>query len=221
MPAFGAAHLLNRTLIDLVLLPSLANLDKADNRRRSVVYAYSGARPPRPLPPFKTVALDLVGVITLARLGLLESVIAAYEAIVIPHATLLWLFQERQRATFHQPSRIKDAHYIKQLVANKVLTVLPSQPLGHDALVQQVGDELASLLVTAKTKAEAGNSSIVVRSAPVLRLGSLMEEEADLSGYAHLICGCQAVVDKLHSKGLLNQAAEQKPGAYVPRIRCV
>ena len=45
IPVFGAAHILNRSLIDFVLLQSLANLTERDPRKRSIVYAFSGARP--------------------------------------------------------------------------------------------------------------------------------------------------------------------------------
>jgi hypothetical protein len=130
IPAFGAAHLLNRSLVDFVLLQSLANLSETDPRRRSIVFAYSGARPASPFPKLDAIALDLAAIITLARLGLLETVIATYRNIVIPHSTLGWLFQERQQITFHQPSRIKDAHVIKQLIADEAFAD------GHDTAVR-------------------------------------------------------------------------------------
>ena len=108
VPMFGAAHLLHRSLIDFTLLQSLANLVESDMRRRGIVYAFSGARPEAmSLPGVTTVALDLTAIFTLALLGLLPVVIGAYEGVAIPHSTLGWLFQERQRATFHQPSRIR------------------------------------------------------------------------------------------------------------------
>jgi hypothetical protein len=151
IPIFGAAHLVNRSLIEFVLLPSLANLNETDPRRRSVVYAFSGARPISRLPRIETVALDLTALFSLTRLGLLGTAIGVYKEIVIPHSTLGWLFQERQQATFRQPSRIKDAHRVSYLIAMGSLGVLRTQPPNDPPLVQEVGEELAALLSTAKS----------------------------------------------------------------------
>jgi hypothetical protein len=70
---------------------------------------------------------------------------------VIPHSTLGWLFQERQQATFHQPSRIKDAHLIKQLIAMNALSVLPTQPL-RDSKAPDVRSHSTSAIIDTGTK---------------------------------------------------------------------
>ena len=161
-PMFGAAHLLRRSLIEFALLQALANLPESDPRRRGIVYAFSGARPAATsLPRVNTVALDLTAIFTLALLGLLPVAIGAYEQVAIPHSTLGWLFQERQRASFHQPSRIKEAHELKRLVAAGSLKVLPSQPLSDLSLAKEVGFGLAFLLsAAAKAKASDGIAKI-------------------------------------------------------------
>jgi hypothetical protein len=106
--------LLNRSFIDLILPQSLGNLSKSDPRRRSIsiVYAYSGARPANSLPKLDTIAMDLTAIFSLAHLGLLGLAIEVYKEIVIPHSTLGWLFQEREQASFHQRSRIRNAHHL-------------------------------------------------------------------------------------------------------------
>ena len=217
IPIFGVAHLVNRSLVEFVLLPSLANLSETDPRRRSVVYAYSGARPISKLPTIETVALDLTALFSLARLRLLERVIKAYKGIVIPHATLGWLFQERQQATFHQPSRINDAHHLSYLIAKGSLSVMRTQPPNDPALVEEVGEELAALLSAAKSKSGSGDGipRFVVRSAPVHRIGSLMQEEADLVAYSDYLCSCQAVVTKLRGKGVLTLHVEQQARSFL------
>ena len=101
--------------IDFTLLQALANLPESDTRRRGIVYAFSGARPADiSLPGVTAIALDLTAIFTLALLELLPVVIDAHQRVAIPHSTLGWLFQERQRITFHQPSRIKEAHDLKR-----------------------------------------------------------------------------------------------------------
>jgi hypothetical protein len=217
VPMFGAAHLLHRSLIDLTLLQALANLSENDPRRRGIVYAFSGARPGAiSLPQITTVALDLTAIFNLALLDLLPVAIGAYARVAIPHSTLGWLFQERQRATFHQPSRIKEAHHLKRLVADGSLKVPPSQPLSDLALAKEVGIELAGLLsAAANPKASEGGARYVIRSAPVHRAGSLMEEEADLSAHSEYLCSCQTVVEKLRAKGVLTLDEEQRALAYL------
>lgn len=214
---FGAAHLLDRSLIDFTLLQALANLPESDARRRGIIYAFSGARPADiSLPIVRAIALDLTAIFTLALLGQLPVVIGAYERVVISHSTLGWLFQERQRATFHQPSRIKEAHDLKRLVAEGRLKVLPSQPLSDLSLAKEVGLELAGLLsAAAKAKASDGTARYVIRSAPVHRVGSLMEEEADLSAYSEYLRSCQVLVEKLRTRGILTLDEEQRAVAYL------
>jgi hypothetical protein len=217
VPMFGAAHLLHRSLIDFTLLQALANLPESDTRRRGIVYAFSGARPAGVLlPDVTTIALDLTAIFTLALLGLLPVVIGAYQRVVIPHPTLGWLFQERQRAIFHQPSQIKEAHDLKRIVADGGLKVLPSQPLSDLSLAKEVGLELALLLSAAvKAKASDGIPRYVIRSAPVHRAGSLMQEEADLSAHSEYLCSCQSLVEKLRAKGVLTHEEEQRALDYL------
>jgi hypothetical protein len=217
IPLFGAAYLINRSLIDLILLQSSGNLSESDPRRRSIVYAYSGARPANPIPKLDTIALDLTAILSLAHLALLGTAIGAYKEIVIPHSTLGWLFQEREQAFFHQPSRIKNAHQLSHLIGTKALNVLRTQPPRDPTLILEVGDELARLLITAKTKSESGDgrARYVIRSAPVHRIGSLMAEEADLGAYSKYLCSCQTVVTKLRAKGLLTLSEERQARSYL------
>jgi len=217
IPVFGAAHLLGRSLIDFMLLPSLANMNEPDLRRRSIVYAYSGTRPEFVTPKPERIALDLAAIITLARLDLLDIVLMTYTDVVIPNTTLGWLLQEQQRARFHQPSRIKEAHLLKRLIAAKTLNVLPPLTVRNQALDREVGAALADLLITVRAKMESDSRTLryVVRSAPVHRIGSLMEEEADLSAYADVLCSCQAVVAKVHAKSLLVAGEAEAARSYL------
>jgi hypothetical protein len=220
VPMFGAAHLLRRSLIDFTLLQALANLSEVDTRRRGVIYAFSGVRSVDVTPPdVKAIALDLTAIFSLALLRLLPTAIAAYERVVIPHSTLGWLFRERERVAFHQPSRIKEAHELKRLVADGNLKVLPAQPLFDLALAKDVGLELGRLLMAAaRARASNAKPTYVIRPAPVHRVGSLMEEEADLSAHSEYLCSCQSVIEKLRARGILTADEEQRALAYL-RLR--
>jgi hypothetical protein len=214
IPTFAAGQPLNRSLLDFYLLPSLANPAELDVRKRSIVFAYSGARVPLAIPQPTTLAIDLAAIVTFSRLGLFDKVLSRYQ-VVVPHSTLGWLFQERQRATFHQPSRIKNAAAIKQLIANETLGVVRPAASQDQNLTRQVGADLAAMLFAARQKSATGTKSLVVRSSPLHRLGTVLGEEADITGYESCICSCTAVIDRLKMKGALTQSEEQKARDYL------
>lgn len=217
LPMFGAAHMLHRSLLDLMLLTSLANMSEPDPRRRCIIYAYSGARPGYVVPKPERIALDLSAIVTLARLDLLDTVLGTYADVVIPNSTLGWLFQERQRARFHQPSRIRDAHLVKRLIAAKALQVLAPLATRDHALDQEVGTSLADLLTAVRIRMASDPSTprYVIRSAPVHRVGSIMEERADLKRYTNILCSCQAVLTKLCAKGVLTSGEVEVARSYL------
>ncbi|MBF0268775.1 MAG: hypothetical protein HQL44_09290 [Alphaproteobacteria bacterium] len=217
IPAIGAARLLNRSLIEFLILQSLANKEERDPRRRSNLFAFSGARQDAQPNKFDSLGVDIGTIITLARLELLEEFITTYKAIFIPASMFGWLFSERQRAMFHQPSKFKDAHLISKLVTNGSLKIL-QRPLQRDlSLIKEVGTELADLLVTArdKTIGESATRRYVIRSSPVHKAGSLMAEEAELSNFYEHLCSCQTLIAKLRSKGALTLEEERQALSYL------
>lgn len=218
IPIFLAAQLLNRTLIDLTTFPALTNLAENDPRRRSVIPAYSGKRMPSEFTVSgkKAAALDATALLTLSFLGILDKSLDAFGTIFIPHSTLGWLFGERQKAEFHQPSRIVNAHELRDLMAADVVRRFTPSSAANSDLAAQIGDELAALIAEAgKVRDCKDTQHIVVRSAPVYRLFSLMEEEADLSAHADVLSSCLAVVEKLRQKGVITAIEEKRARAYL------
>lgn len=217
IPIFLAARSLNRTLIDLTTFPALANLTETDPRHRSAIPAYSGKRVSLELVSSgKAVALDATALLTLSFLQILDVTLDAFETVYIPHSTLGWLFEERQKATFHQPSRIANARKVRDLLAADVLEKFTPSTVANSELAAQVGDDLAALIAEAEKIRDGDDTQhIVVRSAPVHRLSSLMEEEADLSAHAAVLSSCQAVVEKLRQKGQLTAEEKKRARAYL------
>ena len=217
IPIFLAAQSLNRTLIDLTTFPALANLTETDPRRRSAIPAYSGKRVPLEFDVGgKAVALDATALLTLSFLKILDVALNAFETVYIPHSTLGWLFEERQKATFHQPSRIANARKVRDLLATDVLERFTPSTVASSDLSAHVGDELAALIAEAEKVRDGDDTQhIVVRSAPVHRISSLMEEEADLSAHAAVLSSCLAVVKKLRQKGQLTADEEKRAQAYL------
>jgi hypothetical protein len=215
IPMFLAGESLNRSLIHMMLFPALANLSENDPRRRGIIPAYSGKRQSTPLKTFGAVAMDATVLLTLSFLKLLDKALDAFDTVYIPHSTLKWLFEEKQKASFHQPSRIRGAHQLQRLLAMGVIEKLNPTTVPDSDLSAQVGDELAVLIAEAKKASDGDTQCIVVRPYPVHRIASLMEEEADLTEYAVMLSSCQAIVDKLRSKGQITVEEEKKARAYL------
>jgi hypothetical protein len=216
-PLFLAAQSLKRTLIDLTLFPALSNSGETDPRRRNAVLAYSGKRFTYPFDlSGKAVGLDATALLTLGFLDLLEVAFDVFEAIHIPHSTLAWLFMERQRAVFHQPSQIAKARTVRDCLATSKLERFNPSTAADSKLSEQVGKELAAFIAEAEYSRDKSNTQhIVVRPAPVYRLSSLIEEEVDLTQHAPVLSSCLSVVDKLRRKGVITTNEEQNARAYL------
>ena len=214
VPICGAA-LLNRTLVDMILLPALANPTEQDLRKRALVPAYSGSRCVNPN-NYYNIAIEPAALLTLGCLDLLEIVRDTFESITIPHSTLWWLFEEKQKVVFHQPSKIKDALNLRQLLACGELKVFtPSTSINSD-LANEIGVTLASFITELHSNEHTdGKKRFIIRSAPVHRISSLMEEEADLSPYYCFLCSCLSVVNKLKQKGRLTESEERCACEYL------
>ncbi|MCK4394100.1 HNH endonuclease [Candidatus Bipolaricaulota bacterium] len=216
IPMFMAADVLNKSLLDLMLLPALANFSQTDPRRRVAIPAYSGARHPSVLETGGAVGIDATALLTLSHLNLLEKAFDAFDTVYVPHSTLAWLFQEKQKTTYHQPSRIKDAHRLGYLLTTDVLQRLSPRLEPDSELSAQIGDELALFIAEAEgARDDEATQHIVVRSSPVHRLGSLMEEEANLEPHAAVLSSCQSIVDKLCQIGHLEAEGYAKASAYL------
>lgn len=214
VPMFIAAQELNRSLIGLMLFPALANLSEKDPRRRANIAAFSGGRHQRPFNTGGVVGMDATALLTLSLLDLLDVALDAFDKVHVPHSTLTWLFEEKQKAAFHQPSRIKDAHTLRNMLAIDALEKLLPSSVPDSDLSAQVGEELALLITEAEmSKNDDGPQRIVVRSSPVHRVGSLMQEEADLTAHTAVLSGCQAIVDKL--RGQITAEEEKKARLYL------
>lgn len=218
LPIVGAAILLNRSFVELFLLPALANINEPDPRRRINVYAYSGTRQQLVI-DIKRIGLDATSLLTLTILGVLKETIDSFNEIIIPHSTLGWLFEEKKRIKFHQPSIISNAKELRQLLDDGALKYFVGIATVDSDLAAEVGEELAAFISEVKAVKENDQKQrIVVRSYPVHRIDSLMDEEADLSRYKNYLCSCTKVIEKLKQKGQITATEEKKALAYFSTI---
>ena len=217
VPMFVAAQSLNQSLVDFTLFPALKNQSQTDLRRKAAIPAYCGNRPPKPVDVDGTVGIDASALLTLSFLGLLDKALDAFDAVYVPHSTLAWLFEEKGKAKFHQPSRIKDARKVANLIANGTLEKLEPVVIPDRDLSDQVGDGLATLIAEAEEsrRHEEPRQVAVVRSAPVSRVDSLMDEEADLKAHADVLRSCRSVIGTLRKGGHITDETANKAHDYL------
>ena len=217
IPMYLAGMFLNKSLVHMLLLPALANRKERDPRKRRIIPAYSGKREPMSLKGVgKSIGIDVTALLTIGFLEEVDTVFNAFETIFVPHSALSWFLMKKQQIAYHQPSRIRKAHKIRELMARDVLKICSASIEADADLTSQVGKELATLIAQAKKLGEdGGRQHLVVRPSPVYRPASLMKEEADLAKYAALMSGCPTVVEKLRQMGRLTGAEEEKARKYL------
>lgn len=211
-----AQQLNNRSLMDLTTFPFMRNLETTDPRRRSVISAFAGNRGPLVISQKSTVGIEATALLTLASLDLLSRTVDSFEKVIVPHSTLSWLFEEKQKVAFHQPSRIEKARRVVELIPKKSLEELTPSAVSSSELASDVGDELAMLIAEARASDDQSNQQrIVVRPGPVHRVGSLMNEEANLTDFADVICSCGAVIEKMLEFGHITYDTANKAISYL------
>jgi len=138
LPIFGVGRLLNRSLFDMFLIPALSNPMEPDPRMRALIPAYSGTRNPF---EFRgtNIGLEATSLLTLASLKLLEVTDEAFEHIYVPHSLMGWLFKEIRDASFHQPSRIRDATKLSHLLGLGSLKTFSASGAINSSLAEEAG----------------------------------------------------------------------------------
>jgi hypothetical protein len=204
VPLAVAAQLLRRSSLEMQLAVMVANREQRDPRRRGLVPAFNGTWGTSE-PQAATLGLSGSALVTLAFLGEIEPVVSRDGGITIPHNTLTWLFEEREKLAFHQPSMIKAARAMSRAITGKRLHQFVPTVAAEGHLTDLVGRDLAAMLTSASLADGTGVQRIVVRSAPVHRLGSFRGEEVDLSGFSSILSSCLAVIDKLAERGQLTK----------------
>ena len=215
IPMFLAAHSINRSLTDLMLFPAWANGSENDIRYRIGVPAYSGKNQVKLLKLGETIGFDATALLTLSFLELLDKALDACDTVYIPHSTLTWLFSEKRKATFRQPSRIRDAEQLSYLLTKDVLKQFSPSVTADRELAAQIGEELATFIGEAQSSTVDDSQHIFVRRSTKGHDSSLLAEEVDLTEYATVLSSCQAVVEKLHQMGKITTKVKQQALAHL------
>lgn len=212
-PLFMVARALRSQLLNLILGQALRNSDASDSRLRFPVFAFFGAHPWQRLIKASPVALDISCIITLDYLGLLQSVIDHFDHVFIAPSTLSMLFIERQFLRVHQPSELAKAERIRALIGSGGLKVIAEQIEPPAAESKEIGIDLAQLLSLAKR-----DNGLVVRSAPVVKKGSYLEEHADMGGHAAELTDTLSVLAFLSQTGKIDAETKQGAESYLRQV---
>lgn len=203
IPTCLAGEALNVPLVDFFLRAAIENRKLEDGARRGVVVAYSGVRGRTDIADTRRVALGPTALMTLSLLDELRGALDRMEEVLVPHGTMAWLFRERERLRFHQPSRIGDAERVVELEGEGVLEVVGRGVLGDSGGDGAVGEDLASLLAAIEGGGEA--CSAVVVSNPVERLVGDTVRPVDLSRHYGTLLSPNGVVRALAAFGEITQ----------------
>ncbi len=207
IPQFAASRLLNTPFLNMLLYPFLANPQQSDIRKCSALYSFHGANNSVVHSAPKRVLLDISCLVTLEVIGISKEIFETFEEVSITHDLLLWLFEERQRIVFHQPSRVHDARELRDMISGGELTAFEASDTPSESLIELVGEELADTLETAKRWADdTGKQHIIVHPFPVHRPGSLTLTPVDLGEHESFFCSCMSVIEKLSNCGELTVA---------------
>jgi len=214
-PIAVTAAMVRRSWLDLHLAPLVTNPAVRDVRRRSLVAPFSGRRRIAPGDTIReqSASFDRTSIVTLAAIGLLDDVLATFDAIHVPHDILSDLFEERARLTFHQPSRIAFARRLIELVATGAVREFEPTTVPALNLVPEIGVSLSALLTEAATHKD--EQHVLVHPFPITRVGSFRNDAVPLDGYGAHLCSCSAIVDALERASRIGRNVARTAHAYL------
>lgn len=213
-PIFTIAQLLNRTLSDFYLIQPLENLKATDIRKKSFIGAFHSARQERIIEG-DVISIDASSTLVLGFLGLLDLLFDSFHQIIVPHSLLRWLYDEKQKIAFHQPSQIQKAKEFEALVSDDHIEIIEPTGIHKPELALNVGDELAFLLENAKESSSDDNQVLVACSYPVYKVGSFREQVVNLPEYKNNLTSCIAIVKKLKEMEAITEEEYQKASKYL------
>lgn len=215
-PIFTIAKLLNRSLSDFYLIQPSENIKISAPFRKSIIAAFDNTRKEKIISTH-SIAIDVSSALVLGYIGRLDLLFSNFEKIIIPHSFFFWLYEEKQKNSFHQPSQIEKAKEFESLLLDEFIQVVNPTIIQDPKLALSVGDELAMLLEISKANEEYGSQCLVVCSYPCYRVNSFRSEEVDLSNYKNNIISCVALLNRLNALSMLNDSEYQSSIRYLER----
>jgi hypothetical protein len=210
VPLHMAATMFNAPLTQMLIAVPRGNASQADPRRRQPIPIRAGRRQQVAADGFRSIALDITTLFVLHEIGRLGDVIQSYETILISPRVMDVLLEDRAKVAFHQPSRIADVKPLITLLGAGRLHVVATR--GPEHLVNEIGDEAASLLAAARK----GNGCFV-HPGKLFKVASFMEDEANLGDMALRFVDTVDVACALKAEGVITQVSYEKSIEYLTR----
>ena len=214
IPLFPASRFLGKSLFDLLFVPALENLSEKEASRKRPVPVGGGEKTQPDIPAGATAGFDCTALVTLGFLNLLEEGFDAFEEVFVTHSTLAWLFAEKVNASFYRREQVKDARALSRLIERELIGEFHCRGVSNAELSSRIGQDLASMIEEAGRRG-GGAQRLVVRSAPVYRVDSLVKEQVDLAGHSDVLASCSSVAAALRKKCELTAEAEQSARVYL------
>ena len=176
-----------------------SNEHRTDGRTRTILPILAGNRNPIEIQDNWIVGLDVSSILVLGYLDLLESAIDAFYHVKLAPDAMEFLFREREQVRFHQPSRIKAAKQVRDLNIRGQIQVAENLISSPSGIANEVGDELATLLQTAKR-----GKGKVVCVLPIEKVISSKHEFADTSEFDDVIASAAEFCRLIHDEGKID-----------------
>ena len=210
MPIHLAASGLNIPLSHALIGIPRSNEITSDGRRRLIIPSFSGARQLLDIQSDWSVAMDATSLMILAHLELLRVTVDSLEKIILAPDTMILLLNEYSRVRFHQPSLVKAAEEVRELIDRGVLC--PAKPVLEPSakLIEEVGLRLAELLAAARDK-----NGYVVHPLPIHKAGSFRDTEASLGDHRKQIISVSQFEQALFESGYLDGELHVQASRYL------
>lgn len=201
---------LGQTLSAFFISQAKYNEIQADPRNRTPLLTKHGGKKLHPLDEINTVTIDIGSLLILSSLELLDSFFSRFTKIVVPWHTMPCLLTDIRQSKYHQPSKVRDAKILRDLLDDKKITFLSPIVSPPKWLIEEIGDESAYLLEAAKQA-----SGFVILPGPLYKAGSNMKKLAELGEYEAYICACKTFTDFLNSQGVLDKRAYERAQEFL------
>jgi len=198
---------LNRTLSSLYHSLLKVHEEVPDQLRQTSLLIRHGGRTlmsgfPQNIPNWR-LNIDTTAILLAQHLGILKNVENAFKPLRIPSLTVPALTQMREKATFHQPSRIDNLRIVNQLVENGKLkaidvNIFPTQL--DEKFVRDLGNDWIAIYQAAKA-----NGGFLVDFLPKKEIGEFDSPAILPAGAEEILVNCRAVIDVLRQHGPLSQ----------------
>ena len=210
IPTGMAATIFKIPLTRLLVQMPESNAELVDRRTCVSVPVVFGGRPLVGLEADWSIGMDITSILVLHNLDLLDTVFEVFHRIKLAPDIMACLFAEQDRVRFHQPSRVRDGQQVRNLYNLQRLRLVDGPEAPADAVVEEVGSELAALLRAARR-----DSGKVVCALPIHRPGSLMEEEADTSNWTEFIISVPDLCELLFRQGRIEAEVHSRAQLFL------